>query len=124
MPAKSPRLTFTPTAKSHALLTRLAAVSRSPASTVCRDMLETLEDHLEMLVLVSEQVAHLNEGARQAAHEAAGEAKRQLSPLMEEAARIMLKMATAIDEPSLPLGEAPPPSSNTGVTERASRRAA
>jgi hypothetical protein len=114
MPAKSPRLTFTPTRRSFELLSKISATTGVPVSATCRDMMEALEDHLEMLAIVQTQVVALNAGAKQAAAAASKEAAEALTPLMEEASRIMLKMATAIDQPALPF-DGKPPSSNTGV---------
>lgn len=115
MPAKSPRIFFTPTRRSYELLSRMHRTTGQPLSACAREMMETLEDHLAMLVHVLEQAKALNNGARQAAAAAAEEAAVAMHPLLEEAARVMLKMAKAMDEPTLPL-DALPPTSNTGAT--------
>jgi hypothetical protein len=121
MPATSPRITFTPSPGTYELLARLSKATGAPLSACTRDMLDTLQDHLGMLVLVLEKARDLNDSARDAAHAAATEANLVMGPLLEEAARVMLKLATAIDEPGLPLQ---PPTSNTGVTNAGNRRAA
>lgn len=116
MAGKSPRIFFTPTARSYELLQRMHRTTGQPLSACAREMLETLEDHLAMLVHVLEKAKALNIGAMQAAAAAAEDAAEAMSPLLEEAARIMVKMATALDEPPLPLDAPRPPSSNTGAT--------
>lgn len=116
MSAASPRITFTPTPETHRLLSRLSAATGAPMSACTRDMLETLTDHLRMLVMVLEKARGLNDGAREAAHAASIDAQAIMEPLLQEAARVMLKLATAMDEPPLPLEDGKPPSSNTGAT--------
>lgn len=116
MSAISPRITFTPDSDTYALLVRLSKASGAPLSACTRDMLSTLKDHLAMLVMVLEKAKVLNEGAKEAAQAAAADAEAVMTPLLEEAARVMRKLVTALDEPRLPLDAAQPPASNTGAT--------
>lgn len=115
MPAKAERITFTPTLTTLALLKRFSAATGQSISGCTREMMQTLDPHLSMLVDVLEKARSLNEGARDAALAAAADAQTILGPLLEEAQSVMLKISKAMDEPTLPLG-AEPPSSNTGVT--------
>lgn len=117
MPAKQPRITFTPTPESFALLKRMSRATGQPISGCARDMMATLEDHLDMLVHVLERARGLSQGAREAALAAATDAEIAMRPLLDEAEALMFKMVTALEEPPLPLLDARPPSSNTGVTE-------
>lgn len=123
MPAALPRITFTPSPTTHALLVRLSKATGAPLSACTRDMLETLNDHLRMLVMVLERTRGLNQSAVDAVQAAAEESALVMEPLLAEAARLMVRMATAMDEPALPLGSIEPPSSNTGVTGTARAKA-
>lgn len=115
MPAKSPRITFTPTPATYELLKRFSAATGQSISGCTREMLETLDEHLLMLVGVLEKVRSLNNGAREAAESAAADAEAILGPLLEQAESVMCRLVQVIDEPTLPL-DPEPPSSNTGVT--------
>lgn len=116
MPVKTPRIMFTPAPETYELLKTISDTTGQPLSAVCRDCMETLTDHLRMLSKVLVKVGALQDGARQAAADAAAVAERELGPVLAEAARVMLKMSMAMDEPGLPLDADQPPASNTGAT--------
>lgn len=115
MPAKSPRIIFTPAPETHDLLQRFSAATGQPVSAVVRDMLGTIGPHLATMVDLLERASQLSEGVREAAGVAAKEAGGALIPLLEEAERAMANLERILDEPGLPLTPRPP-SSNTGAT--------
>jgi len=116
MTTKLPRVMFTPTPETHALLQRFSAATGQPMSAVVRDMLTNVGPHLVMMVDLLERAAQLTDGVRDAAGAAAREAGEALMPLFAEAERAMANLERVIDEPGLPLPIAKPPSSNTGAT--------
>lgn len=119
MPAKRPRIMFTPSDRAYSAIRRVAAVTQRPVASVVTEQVEVLAEHLENLATVLEHADRLRKEEPQAFAAAAKAAFEQMLPLVEQADLHAGKLEEAFRAFPGQLGmfdDSEPPSSNTGAT--------
>lgn len=109
MPAKRPRIMFTPGEDTLAAVRRIAALEGKPVSAVVADFMDTVTPFMLDLVEAMEAAKAARDDAKAGIVAAAEEAAERMAPHVEEVQQAFWKLLRAanVDEP---------PSSNTGVT--------
>lgn len=113
MPAKRPRLTFMPSDPAYAAISRIAAATRQPMSSIVAESMDLLVEHLVNMAEVLEHASALSTEAKAVMIKAADSAADELRPVYLEARRVIGDLARKIEDVT---SEAGPPPSNTGVT--------
>lgn len=112
MPAKRPRIMFTPSDRAYAAIRRVADVTDRPVSSIVSEQIDVLAEHLENLATVLEHADRLRKEEPQLVAAAAKAAFEQMLPLVNQGQDVWRDLAGQFGL----FDEGQPPSSNTGAT--------